>query len=74
MNQAQFAKLHGVSRKTVTAWKARGWLVMNGEDVDVDESNHKLKRYRKRIENVKSNNSKGNAASGIWQGIRNQNN
>lgn len=74
MNQAQFAKLHGVSRKTVTAWKARGWLVMNGEDVDVDESNHKLKRYRKRIENVKSNNSKGNAASGIRQGIRNQNN
>lgn len=63
MNQSQFAKLHGVSRKTVTAWKARGWLVMDGDDVDVDESNHRLKRYRKSIDNGKSNNFKGNVAS-----------
>lgn len=49
MNQADFARLHDVSRKTVTQWKARGWLVMNGEDVDVEASNANLEMYRKTV-------------------------
>ncbi|MEY0015245.1 RNA polymerase subunit sigma-70 [Providencia rettgeri] len=47
MNQSDFAKLHGVSRKTITIWKSRGWLVMDGDEIDVDASNEKIKRYRK---------------------------
>ncbi|HEI3268348.1 TPA: RNA polymerase subunit sigma-70 [Escherichia coli] len=59
MNQAEFAKLHGVSRKTVTAWKARGWLVLDGEDIDVDASNERIRRYRKTVTRTK-NEQKGN--------------
>ncbi|WP_186200646.1 hypothetical protein [Burkholderia gladioli] len=47
MNQSEFAALHGVSRKTVTKWKERGWLVFDGDDVNVDASNKLLKRYRR---------------------------
>lgn len=47
MNQSEFAALHGVSRKTVTKWKERGWLVFAGDEVDVEESNKLLKRYRR---------------------------
>lgn len=49
MKQSEFARLHGVSRKTVTMWKARGWLVMNGENVDAEASNENIKRYRKTV-------------------------
>ncbi|KFK94580.1 MULTISPECIES: hypothetical protein [unclassified Serratia (in: enterobacteria)] len=49
MNQSDFAKLHSVSRKTVTTWKARGWLVLDGDDIDVEASNANLKRYRKTV-------------------------
>ncbi|PJI56900.1 RNA polymerase subunit sigma-70 [Escherichia coli] len=62
MNQAEFAKLHGVSRKTVTAWKARGWLVLDGEDIDVDASNERIRRYRKTVTRTK-NKQKGNTKS-----------
>ncbi len=47
MNQSAFAELHGVSRKTVTKWKERGWLVFAGDEVDVEPSNALLKRYRR---------------------------
>ncbi|WP_240775877.1 hypothetical protein [Nissabacter sp. SGAir0207] len=47
MNQAEFAKLHNVSRKTVTMWKARGWLVMDGEEVNVEASNASIELHRK---------------------------
>ncbi|MBB5414095.1 hypothetical protein [Paraburkholderia atlantica] len=47
MNQAKFAELHGVSRKTVTKWKERGWLVFAGDQVDAEESNALLKKYRR---------------------------
>jgi len=47
MNQSEFAALHRVSRKTVTKWKERGWLVFDGDDVNVDASNKLLKRYRR---------------------------
>ncbi|WP_416777851.1 hypothetical protein ACNFJN_06455 [Xenorhabdus budapestensis] len=49
MNQSEFAKLHGVSRKTVTQWKARGWLVMAGDDINVEASNANIERYRKTV-------------------------
>lgn len=49
MNQAEFARLHNVSRKTVTLWKSRGWLVMNGEEVDVEASNANIENYRKPV-------------------------
>ncbi|ECY3258055.1 hypothetical protein AU577_15675 [Salmonella enterica subsp. enterica serovar Alachua] len=50
MNQAEFAKRHGVSRKTVTAWKDRGWLVFDGRDIDADKSDALLAKYRKSIQ------------------------
>lgn len=46
MKQSGFAALHGVSRKTVTKWKEKGWLVFQADQVDVDASNARLKKYR----------------------------
>ena len=61
MKQAAFAELHGVSRKTVTLWKQRGWLVFQGSEVDVDASNALIKRYRRDgIEVVTQGNKSGN--------------
>lgn len=63
MNQSEFAKLHGVSRKTVTTWKARGWLVLDGDEIDVDASNAMIERYRKTVtqdEKKLAANSQGN--------------
>jgi phage terminase Nu1 subunit (DNA packaging protein) len=48
MNQAQFARLHEVSKKTVTSWKNKGWVVLNTDgSVDVELSNKNLELYRK---------------------------
>ena len=48
MNQAQFARLHDVSKKTVTSWKNKGWVVLNTDgSVDVELSNKNLELYRK---------------------------
>ncbi|KTS74253.1 hypothetical protein [Pantoea stewartii] len=63
MNQSDFAKLHGVSRKTVTTWKARGWLVLDGEEINVDASNALIERFRKTVtrpEKKVPGNSQGN--------------
>lgn len=49
MNQSDFARLHGVSRKTVTMWKSRGWLIISGDDIDVEASNAQLEKYRKTV-------------------------
>ncbi|WP_417026874.1 MULTISPECIES: hypothetical protein [Citrobacter] len=49
MNQSDFARLHGVSRKTVTMWKSRGWLIMSDDDIDVEASNAQLEKYRKTV-------------------------
>jgi len=39
VNQAAFAKLAGVSRKTVTKWKSQGFLVLTADgQVDVEKS------------------------------------
>ncbi|EJM20182.1 hypothetical protein PMI21_01084 [Pseudomonas sp. GM18] len=47
MNQSEFATLHGVSRKTVTKWKERGWLVFAGNELDVGASNALIAKYRR---------------------------
>ncbi|MBC8946805.1 RNA polymerase subunit sigma-70 [Xenorhabdus indica] len=72
MNQSEFAKLHGVSRKTVTTWKARGRLVMDGDDIDVEASNANIERYRKTVtrnekksKGNKQGNSQGNKVGNI---------
>ncbi|WP_447868799.1 RNA polymerase subunit sigma-70 [Rahnella aceris] len=71
MNQSDFAKLHGVSRKTVTTWKARGWLVLDGDDIDVKASNANIERYRKTVTRPEKKNDKSTA--GNKQGNRSGN-
>lgn len=47
MNQAEFARLHAVSKKTVTKWKEKGWVVLNADgSVDEEQSNKNLEQYR----------------------------
>ena len=46
ISQAAFARMHEVSRKTITVWKASGLIVMSGNAVDVEASNARLKRFR----------------------------
>lgn len=66
VKQAAFAEMHGVSRKTVTTWKARGWLVFDGNMVDVDASNALLKKYRRDgIETVTPGNRSGNKPTAL---------
>ncbi|BEL74417.1 MULTISPECIES: hypothetical protein [Serratia] len=78
MNQSDFAKLHGVSRKTVTTWKARGWLVLAGDDIDVKASNANIERFRKTVTRPekkpagnKQGNKTGNRSSGNKSGNKN---
>ncbi|EME1467895.1 RNA polymerase subunit sigma-70 [Serratia marcescens] len=78
MNQSDFAKLHGVSRKTVTTWKARGWLVLAGDDIDVEASNANIERFRKTVirpekkpAGNKQGNKTGNRSSGNKSGNKN---
>ncbi|CAI1640865.1 RNA polymerase subunit sigma-70 [Serratia proteamaculans] len=78
MNQSDFAKLHGVSRKTVTSWKARGWLVLAGDDIDVEASNANIERFRKTVTRPekkaagnKQGNKTGNRPSGNKSGNKN---
>ncbi|AXX22133.1 RNA polymerase subunit sigma-70 [Serratia marcescens] len=78
MNQSDFAKLHGVSRKTVTTWKARGWLVLAGDDIDVEASNANIERFRKTVTRSekkpagnKQGNKTGNRSSGNKSGNKN---
>jgi phage terminase Nu1 subunit (DNA packaging protein) len=67
LKQAGFATLHGVSRKTVTKWKERGWLVFRGDLVDVEASNALLKKYRTDILESVTHGTEGNK-SGNKQG------
>ncbi|MDP8798306.1 RNA polymerase subunit sigma-70 [Serratia marcescens] len=78
MNQSDFAKLHCVSRKTVTTWKARGWLVLAGDDIDVEASNANIERFRKTVTRPekkqagnKQGNKTGNRSSGNKSGNKN---
>ncbi|MBQ0956941.1 RNA polymerase subunit sigma-70 [Serratia symbiotica] len=78
MNQSDFAKLHGVSRKTVTSWKARGWLVLAGDEIDVEASNANIERFRKTVTRPekkaagnRQGNKTGNRSSGNKSGNKN---
>jgi len=46
VSQATFAKIMDVSRKTVTTWKAKNLLVMQGDQVDETASKKLLDKYR----------------------------
>lgn len=67
VNQAEFARLEGVARKTVTDWKNRNWLVISGTLVDVEASRKILKKYRptpaKTVTQLQSKNAKTSARS-----------
>lgn len=69
MKQSEFAALHGVSRKTVTQWKSRGWLVMQGDRVDVEASNARLKKYRREGVTPLSGNTPGNSKRQVTAAI-----
>jgi phage terminase Nu1 subunit (DNA packaging protein) len=58
VSQAEYARLRGVSKKTVTQWKQEGKLVLGDGGVDVEASNAYLQKYRSA--GLKGN-SKGNA-------------
>lgn len=63
VNQAEYAAMHGVSRKTVTQWKSCGWLVFQDGKVDVEASDAQLKKYRRH--------AVGGVTSGVTQGGNN---
>lgn len=46
MSQADYARRHGVSRKTATMWKKDGLIVLTEEGVDVEASDERLRMYR----------------------------
>lgn len=46
MSQADYSRLHGVSRKTVTQWKDAGYLTMVDGKVDADASDETLSGRR----------------------------
>ena len=46
LSMAKYGALHGVSAMAVSKWKARGWLVFQGNKVDVTSSNANLEKYR----------------------------
>ena len=71
MNQSEFAALHSVSRKTVTKWKERGWLVFEGNSLDVDASNALIAKYRRDGSDVVTQEDSGNSSAGAatMQGI-----
>ncbi|NWA24044.1 hypothetical protein HX866_03995 [Pseudomonas gingeri] len=69
MNQSEFATLHGVSRKTVTKWKERGWLVFRDGELDVDASNALIAKYRRDGSEVVTQDVEGNKPSPKKSGV-----
>lgn len=69
MNQSEFATLHGVSRKTVTKWKERGWLVFQDGELDVDASNALIAKYRRDGSDVVTQEPEGNKPSSKKSGV-----
>jgi len=47
VSQAEFARMSGVSAKTISHWKKAGRLVLQGDQVDVEASRARLDKYRK---------------------------
>lgn len=69
MNQSEFATLHGVSRKTVTKWKERGWLVFAGSVLDVEASNALIGKYRRDGIDVVTQAEEGNKPASKKSGV-----
>jgi len=69
MNQSEFATLHGVSRKTVTKWKERGWLVFAGSVLDVEASNALIAKYRRDGIDVVTQAEEGNKSAAKKSGV-----
>ena len=47
ITQAEYARLHGVSRNVVYVWKKKGWVALDRHNkVKVEESNANLAKYR----------------------------
>lgn len=69
MNQSEFAALHSVSRKTVTKWKERGWLVFEGNSLDVDASNALIAKYRRDGSDVVTQEDSGNSSAGAAKAV-----
>lgn len=70
MNQSEFAALHGVSRKTVTKWKERGWLAFAADGaLDVDASNVLIAKYRRDGIEVVTQQGEGNKPSAKKTGV-----
>ena len=46
LSMRKYAEIHAVTHQAVTKWKKRGWLVFEGDKVNVEKSNARLKRYR----------------------------
>jgi DNA-binding transcriptional regulator YdaS (Cro superfamily) len=47
ISQAEYARRLGVTRASISQWKKSGKLVLQGEQVDVEASDARLKRYRR---------------------------
>lgn len=62
VSQAEYARLRGVSKKTVTQWKRDGKLVLAEGGVDVEASDAYLKKYR--TAGLKGN-DQGNSGNGL---------
>ena len=45
--QAEFARAADVSRKTITVWKSRGSLVLQGDMIDVEKTLAHLRHYKR---------------------------
>lgn len=62
VSQSEFARLHGVSRKTATVWKADGYLKLKEGLVDVEASDRVLKEHGLgRFSDKAKGNSQGNS-------------
>jgi len=47
MSMAEYARRVGVSRAAISHWKKEGRLVLQGSQVDVEQTDARLKRYRR---------------------------
>jgi hypothetical protein len=62
VTQAEYAKLHGVSRKTVTKWKDGDYLILSEGKVDLEATDallkeHRLGRFREGVTSKQGNKS-----------------
>lgn len=70
MSQADYARRHGVSRKTATMWKKDGLIVLTEEGVDVEASDERLRKYRNQHDGRAQRGPAKSLRSGVTQGAR----